>query len=220
MTLRQSIAMAVAVAALIASALAFAPGAFEVRAGAGKDTRQMPISPLAPGLREAIFATGCFWCTESDFDKAEGVVETISGYTGGTSPNPTYEDHHGHYEALLVRYDPQKISYERLLDHYWRHVDFFDGGGQFCDRGASYRPAIFTFGPDQAAAAEKSKAALAAQRRAEGEIAVQILPAGKFTPAENYHQNYHKKNPHRYRMYRTGCGRDARLRQLWPAPQS
>ncbi len=208
------------IALLAAFAVTLATGPMELRADEQNDQTQLPLKPAAPGLSEAIFASGCFWCTESDFDKVDGVVETISGYTGGKSANPSYRDHTGHYEALLVRFDPKRVSYQDLLDYYWRHVDFLDGGGQFCDRGASYRPAIFTFGPEQAAAAQKSKDDLARRRGDLGEIAVAILPAGKFTAAENYHQNYYKKNPLRYRYYRNGCGRDARLKQLWPSPQS
>ncbi len=176
--------------------------------------------PAANGqLAEAIFAAGCFWCVESDFDKLDGVAETISGYTGGKTANPTYEEvgsgTTGHTEALLVRYDPKKVSYQKLLHHYWRNVDLLDGTGQFCDRGPQYRPAIFTTSPEQAAAAAASKAELKTSGRFDKPIAVEILPATPFTAAEDYHQNYYITNPLKYKYYRTGCGRDARLNQLW-----
>jgi methionine-S-sulfoxide reductase len=171
------------------------------------------------GLEMATFAAGCFWCVESDFDKVEGVVETISGYTGGHTANPTYElvgnGGTGHAEALRITYDPTKVTYAKLLDHYWRHVDFLDGDGQFCDRGDQYRPAIFTHNDEQKRLAEESKAALAKSHDFGRPIAVEIVPAGEFTPAEDYHQDYYKKNPLKYRYYRTGCGRDARIARLW-----
>jgi peptide-methionine (S)-S-oxide reductase len=180
--------------------------------------KQSPLTPLPAGLAEATFASGCFWCGEKDFEAVPGVVEVISGYTGGSTPNPTYEDvgsqSTGHYEAIRVRFDPAKVSYDALLDYYWHHVDYTDGGGQFCDRGPSYRPAIFFHDDAQRAAAEASKAKLANEKKVP--IAVAILPAAVFTPAEDYHQDYYKKNPIRYKFYRTGCGRDARIQQLWP----
>jgi methionine-S-sulfoxide reductase len=176
-------------------------------------------SAAKPALATATFASGCFWCTEADFDKVEGVVETISGYTGGKTKNPTYElvgrGGTGHTEALQVKYDPNKVSYQKLLDYYWRHVDLLDGGGQFCDRGDQYRPAIFTHGEEQRQLAEASKAALEKSGRFKKPIAVEIVAAAEFTPAEDYHQDYHNKNPLKYRYYRYGCGRDARLEQLW-----
>jgi methionine-S-sulfoxide reductase len=176
-------------------------------------------APARAGLEVATFAAGCFWCVESDFDKVEGVVETISGYTGGHTANPTYElvgnGGTGHAEALRVTYDPTKVTYAKLLDHYWRHVDFLDGDGQFCDRGDQYRPAIFTHNDEQKRLAEASKAALAKSHDFGKPIAVEIVPPGEFTPAEDYHQDYYKKNPAKYRYYRTGCGRDARIARLW-----
>jgi peptide-methionine (S)-S-oxide reductase len=181
--------------------------------------KQSPLPPLSAGLAEATFASGCFWCGEKDFESVPGVAEVISGYTGGSTPNPTYEqvgsNTTGHYEAIRVRFDPKKVSYDALLDHYWHNVDYTDGGGQFCDRGSSYRPAIFVHDEAQKAAAEASKAALLRDKKLDG-IAVEILPASVFTPAEDYHQDYYKKNPIRYKFYRNGCGRDARLQQLWP----
>ncbi len=173
----------------------------------------------AANLATATFASGCFWCTESDFDKVEGVVETISGYTGGKTKNPTYQEvgggGTGHAEALQVKFDPAKVSYQKLLDYYWRHVDLLDGTGQFCDRGDQYRPAIFTHDEEQKRLAEASKVALEKSGRFDKPIAVQIVPASTFTPAEDYHQDYHNKNSLKYRYYRYGCGRDARLKQLW-----
>ena len=180
-----------------------------------------PAAQAQGGVQKAtaIFAAGCFWCVESDFDKVDGVLETISGYTGGSKANPTYEDvgsgTTGHAEALQVVYDPAKVSYPKLLDYYWRHVDLLDGGGQFCDRGNQYRPAIFTSSNEQKKLAEESKAALEKSGRFKQKIAVKIVPATAFTPAEDYHQDYYKKNPLRYKLYRTGCGRDARLEKLW-----
>ena len=181
---------------------------------------QKPVAaePAATtGLAVATFAAGCFWCVESDFDHVDGVVETISGYTGGKTKNPTYYEvgagGTGHAEALQVKYDPAKVSYTQLLDYYWHHVDFVDGGGQFCDRGDQYRPAIFTHDAEQMKLAEESKAALA--KKFNAKVAVEIVAAATFTPAEDYHQDYYKKNPLKYRVYRNGCGRDARVAALW-----
>ncbi|HKZ97602.1 MAG TPA: peptide-methionine (S)-S-oxide reductase MsrA [Hyphomicrobiaceae bacterium] len=196
------------VAFAVALALAGASSAEEPAPGAGKE-----------GLAVATFAAGCFWCVESDFDKVEGVVETISGYTGGHTENPTYEDvgsgGTGHRESVAVTYDPKKVSYEQLLDHYWRHVDLLDGGGQFCDRGDQYSPAIFTHTGEQKRLAEESKAALQKSGRFKEPIAVEIIPASAFTPAEDYHQDYYRKNPLKYKFYRYNCGRDQRLAALW-----
>jgi methionine-S-sulfoxide reductase len=176
-------------------------------------------SGATQGLAVATFAGGCFWCVESDFDKVDGVVETISGFTGGHTKNPTYgevgQGQTGHAEAVQLKYDPSKVSYEKLLDYYWRHVDLVDGGGQFCDRGNQYRPAIFTHTPEQKKLAEESKVALAKSGRFKEPIAVEIVPASAFTAAEDYHQDYYKKNPLKYRYYRYSCGRDARIATLW-----
>lgn len=166
----------------------------------------------------AIFAAGCFWCVEADFDKVEGVLDTTSGYTGGDTDNPSYEDvaseKTGHVEAVRVTYDPAKVSYKELLDFYWRHTDVTDGSGQFCDRGPSYAPVIFVSDDEQRTLAEAGKRELVASKRF-SRIAVRIEPAFRFWPAETEHQNYYKKNPVRYRYYRAGCGRDARIRQIW-----
>ena len=171
----------------------------------------------------AVFAGGCFWCTEADFDKVAGVLSTTSGYIGGTLANPSYETvsagQSGHFEAVQVRFDPGTISYAKLLEAYWPTIDPLNADGQFCDNGPQYRSAIFYNNPQQKQLAEASKAALAASGRLPAPIATQILPAGTLYPAEDYHQDYHSKNPLRYNYYRHGCGRDARLEPLWGQPQ-
>lgn len=171
------------------------------------------------GLETATFAGGCFWCTESDFDKVKGVKETISGFMGGHTKNPTYaEVSHGgtgHAEAVQVTFDPKEVSYTQLVDYYWRHVDLLDGGGQFCDRGHQYRPVIFVATPEQRKVAEESKAALDKSKRFDKPIAVEIADAGPFTAAEAYHQDYHNTHSIQYNFYRYTCGRDARLKVLW-----
>ncbi len=175
----------------------------------------------APPTAEAIFAAGCFWCVQRDFDKVEGVIATTAGYTGGTTPNPTYDDlasgDTGHAEAVRVTFDPTRVSYRKLVDYFWRHADVVDGNGQFCDRGTQYRPAIFTTSSEQQMIADESKAELQKSGRFKRKIAVQIAPAKAFTPAEDEHQSFYKKHPIHYWFYRYGCGRDARLEQLWGA---
>ena len=167
----------------------------------------------------ATFAGGCFWCVESDFDGVPGVLETESGYTGGTLENPTYKQvtggNTGHYEAVRITYDPAKVSYDKLLDVFWHSVDPTDAGGQFCDRGESYRTAVFFHSPEQKRAAIASKKAINESGVLQGSIVTPILMAKTFYPAEAYHQSYYIKDPLRYRFYRYGCGRDKRLRQLW-----
>lgn len=171
------------------------------------------------GLKTTTFAGGCFWCVESDFDKLDGVKETISGFMGGTTKNPTYAQvslgNTGHAEAVRITYDPKVVSYKQLLDYYWRHVDLLDGGGQFCDRGSQYRPVIFVATPEERKLAEEEKAALEKSGRFSEPIAVEIADAGVFTPAEDYHQNYYQTHPIQYAYYRHACGRDARIKQLW-----
>lgn len=176
---------------------------------------QMP-SPSMDGTDTAIFAGGCFWCVESDFEKLPGVVEVISGYSGGRTTNPTYKNHGrtGHYEVGKVIFDPSQISYEQLLGFYWTSVDPTDPNGQFCDKGPSYRTAIFAR-PDQIEAAENSKAATEESKPFNAPIVTPVLAAEPFYDAEDYHQDYYKKNPVRYKFYRTGCGRDAKLKSLW-----
>lgn len=174
-------------------------------------------APAAANLATAIFAGGCFWCMEKPFDQIPGVVATTSGYTGGTLANPTYQQvgrgGTGHFEAVKVTYDPTKVTYQQLLDTYWLQVDPFDASGQFCDKGETYRPAIFVATSQEQAAAEASKQKVFA--RFQQPIAVQVLPAKPFYDAEDYHQDYYQKNPLRYAYYRNGCGRDARLRAVW-----
>jgi methionine-S-sulfoxide reductase len=153
-------------------------------------------------LEVATFASGCFWCTEADFDKVKGVVETTSGYMGGTTPNPTYQQVSsggtGHAEVLQLKYDPSQVTYKQLLDVYWRNVDPLDKNGQFCDRGDQYRPAIFYHTEEQKRLAEESKAALEKSGRFSQPIVVEITAASTFTPAEDYHQNYYQRNPIQY----------------------
>jgi peptide-methionine (S)-S-oxide reductase len=182
------------------------------------------VSLASPPVERAtaIFAGGCFWCEETAFEGLDGVLSVTSGYTGGQTRTPTYEQvssgSTGHAESVEVVYDSGKISYERLLEVFWHNVDPFDGGGQFCDRGTQYRSAIFYRGEAQRKAAEESLHKLEEQPRFKGKIATQIVPASTFYPAEAYHQDFYKKNPVRYNSYRTGCGRDARLKQIWGDP--
>ena len=177
------------------------------------------IAAAGDGLAVATFAGGCFWCVESDFDAVPGVVETTSGYTGGTVADPTYkrvsEGGTGHREAVQIRYDPEQVSYERLLHIFWRSVDPTDGGGQFCDRGESYQTAIFAGNEKERRLAEASKEALEQSAVLDDPIVTPIEPAGEFYPAEGYHQDYYRKNSVRYRFYRFSCGRDSRVQQVW-----
>ena len=167
---------------------------------------------------KAVLAGGCFWCMEADFEKLAGVTDVISGFTGGTVKDPTYNgDHTGHYESVEITYDPNKVSYKQLLDYYWVHIDPFDARGQFCDKGHSYMSAIFVANEQERAIAERSKKAVEAQFPGEA-VATKILPATTFYPIkgnESYHQDYYKKNPIRYAYYRRSCGRDQRLHELW-----
>ena len=178
-----------------------------------------PTAVLASGeTATAVFAGGCFWCTEKDFEAVPGVIQAVSGYTGGTTANPTYKqvgtNTTGHYEAVEVTYDPAQVSYEELVNYYWRTVDPTDATGQFCDKGESYRTAVFVTA-EQRAVAEASLAEVEAQKPFGDPIVTPILEAQTFYDAEDYHQDYYKKNPVRYKLYRTGCGRDARLKRLW-----
>lgn len=171
----------------------------------------------APDTAIAVFAGGCFWCMEKPFDALEGVLDTTSGYTGGKVANPTYEQVSaggtGHAEALRVTFDPTRVSYETLLDVFWHNVDPFDARGQFCDKGNQYRSAIFPQDEEQEKLATASKTAM--EKQFARFIATTIEPAAPFYPAEDYHQNYYKKNPLRYAYYRNGCGRDRRLEEVW-----
>ncbi len=171
------------------------------------------------GLETAIFAGGCFWCMEPPFDGLDGVAATISGYTGGHVHEPSYRQvtsgSTGHAEAVKVLYDPQKITYPQLLEVFWRNIDPTTPDRQFCDVGSQYRSAIFYLGEDQKAQAEASRDAIMRTKPFSGPIVTQIVPVSAFYPAEEYHQDFYKKNPIRYKFYRTGCGRDDRLKELW-----
>jgi peptide-methionine (S)-S-oxide reductase len=170
-------------------------------------------------VAKATFAGGCFWCMEPPYDKLTGVISTTSGYIGGQKPNPTYEEvssgRTGHAEAVQVVYDPKKVSYEQLLDVFWHNIDPTVKNQQFCDVGSQYRTGIFYHDDEQRRLAEASKAALEKSKPFKAPIVTEITRAGEFYPAEEYHQDYYLKNPVRYKFYRNGCGRDARLEQLW-----
>jgi methionine-S-sulfoxide reductase len=175
-----------------------------------------------PKLAKATFAGGCFWCMEPPFDKLAGVVATTSGYTGGKVPDPSYEQVSyggtGHLEAVEVTYDPAQVSYEELLEVFWRNVDPTDGKGQFCDRGEQYTTAVFFHDEEQRLLAEESKRKLVDSDRLKKPIATSIRPATAFYAAEEYHQDYYEKNPIRYKFYRSRCGRDRVLEKLWKSP--
>ena len=189
-------------------------------AQASAQTTPMEAALLAPTTTaKATFAGGCFWCVESDFDKIPGVISTTSGYTGGRTANPSYEQvsSHGtgHAEAVEVVYDPAKVSYQRLVAYFWHTIDPTVKDQQFCDHGTPYRTAIFAQNAEQLRIAQASRAALEKSKPFKEPIVTEIVLAGAFYPAEDYHQDYYKKNPIRYKYYRTSCGRDARLKQLW-----
>ncbi len=206
--------------AILAAAIVLALGYVWLRGGfIGVSASDAPQAAptAAAGLAKATFAAGCFWCVEADFDKLPGVVSTTSGYIGGRLKNPTYEQVSrggtGHTEAVEIVYDPAKVSYAQLLDHFWKNVDPLNAHRQFCDVGDQYRPAIFVHDDEQRRAAEASKAK--ADERFSQPVVVQIENAGPFYRAEAYHQDYYRKNPVQYRYYRWSCGRDARLKELW-----
>ena len=208
---------------------ALKPESTRIAALAGAEARKLAIAVTeiaTPRLTHATqhttqatatFAGGCFWCMEPPFDALSGVISTTSGYTGGQAKNPTYEQvsdgRTGHTEALQVVYDPAKVTYAQLLDVFWRNVDPVDAGGQFCDRGPQYRPAIFYHSAEQQPLAEASKQQVA--KRLSAVIAVEITAASTFYPAEAYHQDYYKKNPVRYKLYKWNCGREQRLDAVW-----
>ena len=180
---------------------------------------QAPYTADVPdGFATAIFAGGCFWCVEKDFEEVPGVIEVVSGYSGGVLDNPTYKQvsytETGHYEAAEVTFDPDVVSYRELVDYFWTTVDPTDDTGQFCDKGSSYRTAVFVT-PEQRAEAEASLAAVRADKPFGAPIVTPILDAVTFYDAETYHQDYYRKNPVRYKAYRTSCRRDARLKKLW-----
>ncbi|SMC43836.1 peptide-methionine (S)-S-oxide reductase [Fulvimarina manganoxydans] len=171
------------------------------------------ITPsFAQDTQTAIFAGGCFWCVESDFDHVDGVTSTVSGYIGGSSENPTYQNHSGHVEAVRVTYDPSKVSYDELLTVFWHSIDPTDGGGQFCDRGHSYTTAIFATDQEQL---QKAKATKADVEKQLGSVATEVAMAPTFWEAEGYHQDYYLKNPVKYKFYRTGCGRNKTVERVW-----
>jgi peptide-methionine (S)-S-oxide reductase len=188
----------------------------EATTGVGASQEELVSEHIAP-LEIATLAAGCFWCVEADFDKLEGVIATISGYTGGSTEAPSYSEVSrggtGHTEAVQVLYDSTVVSYDEILDHYWRNVDPFVVHRQFCDVGNQYRPELFYHSEAQRDAAERSKSAV--QEYFEEPIIVAVSPAGLFFKAEEYHQDYYQKNPLQYRFYRWGCGRDARLTEIW-----
>jgi peptide-methionine (S)-S-oxide reductase len=167
---------------------------------------------------KAILAGGCFWCMEADFEKLEGVTDVISGFTGGTVKNPTYNgNHEGHYEAVEITYDAKKVSYEELLEYYWVNIDPFDATGQFCDKGSSYLSAIFVANETERKLAEESKRKVI-EKFPGKKVVTPILNASTFYPIkgdESYHQDYYKKNSIRYKIYRWNCGRDSRLKEIW-----
>ncbi len=192
--------------------------------GRSMDEPQSKGAVAERNSRTAVFAGGCFWCTEADFEKLPGVIEAVSGYTGGHVPNPTYKQTSaggtGHVEAVQVRYDPARVTYVQLLDWFWRHVDPTDGGGQFVDRGSQYRSVIFYADEEQRQLAETSKKELAASGRFDKPIVPEILPLGPFYRAEEYHQDYYKENPLRYKYYRYRSGRDQFLDKAWGGKQN
>jgi len=194
-------AAAVAVAALVVLAMS----------GSGGE------GAVAADTKTAIFAGGCFWCMEAAFDEVNGVTDTTSGYAGGTKPNPTYGDHEGYQEAVRVTYDPAKVTYAKLLDQYWHNIDPFNPDGQFCDVGDAYRSVIFVGNDEEKGLADTTKQQVA--DRFKETVATEIKPVSTFTPAEDYHQNYHNTNPVSYKFYKWNCGRAQRLEQLWgPKP--
>lgn len=180
-----------------------------------------PAPPLANGQAEAVFGMGCFWCGESDFEKLPGVIDAVSGYAGGSMDKPTYEDvgagGTGHAEVVRVIYDPKKLDYAAVLEWFWTHVDAVDGGGQFCDRGSQYRPAVFPVNEAQRATVLASIPGVEARLGAK--VAVTVESPGTVWVAEVYHQDFYKTNPAHYQRYRKGCGRDARLAALWGTKQ-
>lgn len=168
-------------------------------------------------IERAVFAGGCFWCMVVPFEKMPGVEKVVSGYMGGEGENPTYEDYaeKGHIEAIEITFDPEKISFKKLLEVFWKQIDPTDGGGQFSDRGPQYRSVIFYTNDTQKKISEKSRKELDGSGKFEKSIATEIIPASKFYPAEDYHQDYHSKNPVRYGLYRSSSGRDQRLGEIW-----
>jgi peptide-methionine (S)-S-oxide reductase len=179
----------------------------------------MLVLPAQARTAEAVFAGGCFWCMESELEGVAGVIDVVSGYTGGHIPNPTYQQvssgRSGHVEAVRVRYDDTRISYEQLIDYFWSNIDPLDDQGQFCDKGSQYLSAVFVANAGERAVAEKTRDAAAKRLREPGIVKTQIRDAAPFYAAEAEHQDYYRKNPIRYRLYKQGCGRDQRLGEVW-----
>ncbi len=203
--------------ALASAALCIAGAAYAAKP-AGKPAAASAAKP-AVRTETAVFAMGCFWCGETQFEQQPGVLSVVSGYAGGAEKNPTYEEvsagSTGHYESIQVTFDPTKTSYEKLIDLFWHGIDPTQGDGQFCDRGKQYRSVVFVADAHQKQVAEATRAAIEASGVLKKPIVTQILSAGAFWPAEDYHQDFWRKDPVRYRSYRFGCGRDQRLAQLW-----
>jgi len=207
MKIRYGLSFAIAILGVLSAAAWWTPRA-----------QDMPRAP-APGLEMATFAGGCFWCMEPPFDALDGVLSTTSGYTGGRTQNPTYQQVSaggtGHAEAVEILYDPKKISYQKLLEVFWHNVDPTAADHQFCDYGTQYRSEIFYHNDEQKKLAEASKIALKDSKRLKAPIVTKISPASAFYRAEDYHQDFYKKSPIRYKFYRFNCGRDERLKELW-----
>lgn len=193
--------------------------AMSLSTAGGVNAKEMTMEKMDQGLKKATFAGGCFWCMEPPFDKLDGVISTTSGYTGGTEKNPTYKEvsagKTGHAESVQIIYDPAKISYRELLEVFWRQINPTTVGRQFVDVGSQYRSAIFYHDDEQRRLAEETKKEMADSGRFDGPIVTEIVKAGAFWPAEDYHQDYYKKNPKRYKFYRFGSGRDRYLDKIW-----
>ena len=205
-------------ALVVMLSMGFAAGSMAQPAAKQSASANVPTSST-PRTAKAIFAGGCFWCVESDFDKVPGVISTTSGYTGGRTANPSYEqvsqNSTGHAEVVEIIFDPGKVSYERLVEHFWRTIDPTVKDQQFCDKGSPYRSAIYPLDAGQMKIALASRAALEKTKPFKEAIQTEVTAATAFYPAEEYHQDYYKKNSVRYSYYRLSCGRDARVKELW-----
>ena len=208
-----------ALAAAVALLMVGASGASGASGAEATKPASKPAPAKSPRTETATFAMGCFWCGETQFETLPGVKSVVSGYAGGPEQRPTYEQVSagatGHYEAIQITFDPAVTSYAKLLDLFWRGIDPTQADGQFCDRGRQYRSAVFANDATQKKLAEDSRRAIEASKVLKQPIVTEILPAAKFWPAEDYHQDFWKKDPERYRSYRQGCGRDRRLAELW-----